>query len=265
VVLKGVARSLAPAPVISRRRRPPLHWKYAVSIRKRWHRLRRLWRADRELEDCQYFGAKFRVAPTDVIGREMILQRFEWLQIPAMLRACRELNPAAFIDIGANFGLYTCIIGRQGLARRLIAFEPNRWALERLHSHIELNGLSGVEVHDCAVGITRHAAVLFPGAPGYSALSTIVQSHPDGYEIQVVSLDEMFSFVNEPLVIKIDVEGYELQVIEGAKKLLCQNYGYAQIESFEANRAASVIAKMAQCGWRLTDHIVDDLVFRRDV
>jgi len=75
----------------------------------------------------------------------------------------------------------------------------------------------------------------------------------------------MFSFVDEPLVMKIEVEGYELQVIEGAKKLLCQNYGYVQIESFETNLAASVIDKMSQCGWRLTDHIVDDLVFRRGI
>jgi len=64
-----------------------------------------------------------------------------------------------------------------------------------------------------------------------------------------LSLDEMFSFISKPLVIKIDVEGYELEVLEGAKKLLCQNYGYAQIESFEENRAASVIDKMARCGW----------------
>jgi hypothetical protein len=148
---------------------------------------RRLWRADRELEDCQYFGAKFRVAPNDVIGREMILRRFEWLQMPAMLRACRELKPAAFLDIGANFGLYTCIIGRQGLTKRLIAFEPNRWALGRLHSHIELNGLGGVEIHSTAVGRADHTAVLLPGVPGYSALSTIVQSHSDGYEIRVVA------------------------------------------------------------------------------
>jgi FkbM family methyltransferase len=249
--------------VIPRRRRPPLHWKYAVSVRKRWHQVRRLWRADRELEDCQYFGAKFRVAPNDVIGREMILQRFEWLQIPAMLRACRELRPVAFLDIGANFGLYTCIIGRQGLAERLIAFEPNHWALGRLDAHIALNGLTAVEIHNSAVGAADHTAVLLPGAPGYSALSTIVQSNADGYEITVVSLDKLFSFTGKPLVIKIDVEGYELPVLEGAKKLLCQNYGYAQIESFEANRAASVIDQMAQCGWQLTDHIVDDLVFRR--
>ncbi len=112
----------------------------------------------------------------------------------------------------------------------MIAFEPNRWALGRLHAHIELNGLGGVEIHSTAVGRADHTAVLLPGASGYSALSTIVQSHSDGYEIRVVSLDEMFSSIGKPLVIKIDVEGYELQVLEGAKNLLCQNYGYAQIE-----------------------------------
>jgi FkbM family methyltransferase len=249
---------------VPRRRRPPLHWKCAVSVRKRWHRLRRLWRADRDLENCQYFGATFRVSPNDVIGHEMLLKRFEWLQIPAMLRACIELRPAAFIDIGANFGLYTCIIGRQRLAARLIAFDPNRWVLEQLHAHIALNGLTGVEIHETGVGAKRQIATLLPGAPGASALSKIVSVHSEGYQIDVVPLDEILSFAGRPLVIKIDVEGYELEVLEGAKALLAGNFGYAQIESFEEPRAIAVIKRMAEFGWRLTDHIVDDLVFRRD-
>ena len=193
----------------------------------------------------------------------MLLQRFEWLQIPAMLRACRELQPAAFIDIGANFGLYTCIVGRQRLAQRLIAFEPNRAVVERLRQHIALNGLTGVEIHETAVGATMHKAALSLGAPGYDALSSVVSAHPGGYEIDVVALDETLAFVGEPLVIKIDVEGYELEVLQGAKNLLTQNYGYAQIESFEERRAGAVIDRMAQLGWQLADHIVDDLVFRR--
>jgi FkbM family methyltransferase len=252
------------APAIKRRRRPPLHWKYAVSVRKRWHRLRRLWRPDRDIEDLWYFGARFQLSPQDVIGHEIVLQRFEWLQIPQMIRACRELDPAAFIDIGANFGLYTCILGRQGLAKRLIGFEPNHWALERLREQIALNGLSGVEIHETALGAAPHTATLLPGAPGYSALSTVVAAHPQGYEIKVVALDDVVSFNGEPLVIKIDVEGYELEVLAGAKTLLSRNYGYAQIESFEESRAQAVIERMAQCGWRQTDHIVDDLIFRRD-
>ncbi len=254
---------MATAPAIARRRRPPLHWKIGVSVRKRWHRLRRVWRRDRDLEDCRYFGAQFRVDPHDVIGREMLLQRFEWLQIPAMLAACRDLRPEAFIDIGANFGLYTCIIGRQKLANRLIAFEPNRAVAERLWLHAGRNGLTGVEVHETAAGATRHKAALALGAPGYDALSSVVAAHPGGYEIEVVTLDETLSFAGKAVVVKIDVEGYELEVLQGANNLFRGNYGYAQIESFETRRAAAVIERMTQYGWQLSDHIVDDLVFRR--
>ena len=248
---------------IARRTRPPHHWKFAVSVRKRWHRLRRLWRSDREIEEIRYFGTTFRISPKDLIGREMVLKRFEWLQITAMLKEYRRLHPAAFIDVGANFGLYTCIIGRQQQATQLIAFEPNRWALEPLREHIALNGLKDVAIYDSAVGAFRQKASLLPGKPGFSALSAVVPSHRDGYEIDVVSLDEIFSFTGKPLVLKIDVEGYELEVLEGAKGLLARNFGYAQIESFEKDRADAVVDFMARYGWQQSDHIVDDLVFQR--
>ncbi len=254
--------------MITRRRRPPLHWKTAVSIRKRWHRLRRLWRADRPLEDVEYFGAEFRVAPNDVIGNELILRRFEWLQIPAMLQACQELRPKAFIDIGANFGLYTCIIGRQGLAERLIAFEPNRAVIGRLQEHIDRNGVRGVEIHETAVGATPHKAALVLGAPGFDALTSVAAASAEAEKsdeaIDVITLDDTLSFAGQPLVFKIDVEGYELEVLAGAKEIFARNYGYAQIECFDEARADTLIATMAKLSWRWTDHIVDDLVFRRE-
>lgn len=248
---------------IARRTRPPHHWKLAVSIRKRWHRLRRLWRSDREIEEIRYFDTTFRISPLDLIGREMVLKRFEWLQITAMLTACRQLNPAAFIDVGANFGLYTCIIGRHQPATRLIAFEPNREILDDLRGHIALNGVPGVAIYDKALGAFRQKASLQLGKPGFSALTSVVPSHPDGNEIDIAPLDEIVSFAGKPLILKIDVEGYELEVLKGAEALLSRNFGYAQIESFEEQRANAVIDFMARHGWQQSDHIVDDLVFRR--
>src|SRR5262249_4595729 len=159
------------------------------------------------IEQVDYFGATFRVAPDDVIGNELILRRFEWLQIPAMLQACRDFQPEAFIDIGANFGLYTCILGRQHLAKRLIAFEPNRAAIGRLHEHLTLNGITRVEIHQTAAGATRHKAALALGAPGFDALTSVVASHAGADEIDVVPLDETLAFAGKPLIFKIDVEG----------------------------------------------------------
>src|ERR1700677_3343866 len=82
----------------------------------------------------------------------MLLQRFEWLQLDAMLKAARKLKPQAFVDIGANFGLYTCVIGQRKLVQRLIAFEPSPEIVTQLQSNIALNGLSEAEIHPVAAG-----------------------------------------------------------------------------------------------------------------
>ncbi len=78
-----------------------------------------------------------------------------------------------------------------------------------------------------------------------------------------MTLDDTLSFAGDPLVFKIDVEGYELEVLAGATEIFGRNYGYAQIECFDEARAKTLIATMAKLGWRWTDHIVDDLIFRR--
>jgi FkbM family methyltransferase len=249
-------------PPLIPRHRPPLHWKWGVSVRKRWHRLRRIWRPDREIEECRYFGATFHVRRSDVIGSELILKRYEWLQIAAMLRSCRYLQPSAFIDVGANFGLYTCIVGRQRLAERLISFEPDRKAFELLREHLTLNGLHDAESHDVAVGAGHGHTVLLPAIGANSGLSKVVEEHPQGYKVRLVSLDETICLAGKPLAIKIDVEGFELPVLDGAKRLLTENYGYVQVESLDEDDP-SVVIKMAAFGWEVCDRINADWIFQR--
>jgi FkbM family methyltransferase len=190
------------------------------------------------------------------------LKRYEWIQIPLMIEACRALRPTVFMDIGANFGLYTCIIGRRRLASRLIAFKPNRTAFQRLQAHLALNGLEGVDARETALGARRETATLLPAQSANSGLSVIVPEHADGYQIDVVALDDVVCLTGAPIVLKIDVEGYELPVLQGAERLLRQNYGYAQIEALD-ERTDEVVDRMRQCGWRLTDRVNDDLLFRR--
>jgi FkbM family methyltransferase len=246
------------------RRRPPLHWKMAASTRKRWHRLRRLWRPDREIEDCKFFGAHFKVSRKNPIGTEILLQRFEWLQLDAMTKAARQMKPLAFIDIGTNFGLYTCIMGKQKLAQRLIAFEPNPEIIAQLHDNIRLNELPSVEIHQIAAGASRHKAALEIHPEGYDALASVVAADASGYQIDVAPIDDVVALRRSCIFVKIDVEGYEVEVLRGASSLFGQNYGYAQIECFDVAREKTVIEELEKLGWRLADHIVHDLIFRRD-
>jgi len=62
--------------------------------------------------------------PGEVITDEIAIKRYEWWELTMMLKACRHCTPDVFIDVGANIGLYTCVLGRAGAAR-------NCWPLNR--------------------------------------------------------------------------------------------------------------------------------------
>src|SRR5260370_37323057 len=128
--------------------RRPFLGKLQTSVLKRRVRFVR-WLAhvqghSKALMACRYFGADFVVMPGEVIADEIAIRRYEWWQLTMMLMACRRYRPDVFIDVGANIGLYTCVLGRAQAAPRLLAFEPDGQNFARLSENIERNGLDGV-------------------------------------------------------------------------------------------------------------------------
>ena len=75
---------------------------------------------------CQYFGADFLVRSVNVGGLEISAKIAEHAELTNFTRGAAALKPDVFIDIGANLGLYTCIVMKNRLAPRAIAFEPDR-------------------------------------------------------------------------------------------------------------------------------------------
>src|SRR5215467_5005326 len=61
---------------------------------------------------CRYFGADFVVVLGEAIADEIAINRYEWWEITMLLMACRRYRPDLFVDVGANVGLYTCVLGR---------------------------------------------------------------------------------------------------------------------------------------------------------
>ncbi len=117
-----------------------------------------------------------------------------------------------FADVGANVGSYTILAGA-GAAARVVAFEPDGAAFGWLKRNIAINNLTNVEARQEAVGASIGQARFSSG------LDTLNRIDPDGPAIvPMTTLDSIGG--DEPTLIKIDVEGFELGVLQGAENAL---------------------------------------------
>jgi FkbM family methyltransferase len=143
----------------------------------------------------------------------------------------REVRKAEIaVDIGAYLGIYSILAAKLGCPK-VLALEPNSSNFVQLQKNLVLNDLGDlVESHRVAVGAeSKTVFMITPGGRPNSSGSQISNSPTDrelgSWEIEsevvMVTLDSLL--VNETArisVIKIDAEGYELFILQGATKTL---------------------------------------------
>ena len=128
------------------------------------------------------------------------------------------------LDVGANQGLHTTCAGlREG---RVYAFEPAPSALDILGRMLDLNGIADhVTLVSAVVGARDGETIPFHVAPTAVGWASAAYTPPGTREILVptVSLDGFCRRHNLlPSVIKIDVEGFEGEVLRGAREILAR-------------------------------------------
>lgn len=136
---------------------------------------------------------------------------------------------AVCLDVGANVGVYVLQFARwAGPAGRVVAFEPNPGALKALHRHVEMNDLSGrVEVVAAAVGAQAGDATMYAsdtdGMSRLGAPNELIAERVREITVPVVTLDEFCEArALEPDWLLIDIEGFEIAALEGARRLLAR-------------------------------------------
>ena len=158
---------------------------------------------------------------------------------PGTRRVLRSLiEPGmAVADVGANVGLLTlaCALAA-GPTGRVHAFEPEAGPRSQLAKTVKLNGLHWVEIRDCALG-AKSERRLFHVSPviGHSSLYPLPQAEvAEGRDetISVMALDDVLPRGSALDVIKIDVEGAELDVLAGMGRLLEENPDIAVVAEF---------------------------------
>jgi len=215
---------------------------------------------------CRYFGAEFLVRSANVGGLEISAKIAEYPELKNFMRGAAAIKPDIFIDVGANLGLYTCILMKNRLVPRAILFEPDRRNRVHLGANLLINGLldANLEIHAVALGAEPGRFRLVPGPERDIGLSQIVEAAPQGqgYDIEVVRFDEFVALTGQTLAIKIDVERYERKVLAGMARTLRDNRGIVQIEVLEARE--ETVELMSAAGFRLAQDFGPNLVFRKD-
>jgi FkbM family methyltransferase len=123
------------------------------------------------------------------------------------------------VDVGANVGVYTVLAAGAAKARCL-SLEPSPDTFTQLVRNIRLNGLEPrVEALQIAVGASEGTV---PFTKGLGAMNRVATSQ-DG-DVQEVPLRVLDDVVGDRTVsaLKIDVEGFEAEVLRGASRLLSQ-------------------------------------------
>jgi FkbM family methyltransferase len=215
----------------------------------------------------RYFGADFLVNSVNVGGLEISAGSGEYAELKYFTQACAALGPDAFIDIGANLGLYTCIVMKNRLAPRAILFEPDRRNRVHLRANLLINDLldANIEIHEVALGDTSGRMRLVPGPEKDIGLSQIVEDtgrDAGGYDVDIVRLDDVVTLSGKKLAIKIDIERYERKALAGMARTLRDNRGIVQIEVLEARE--ETIALMSAAGYALIHEVAPNLVFSKE-
>lgn len=171
------------------------------------------------------FGYRVTLDLSDHIQRQMYMGSYEREDTAAIRRILRRGQTV--LDVGANAGHYTLLASRcVGRTGRVVAVEPSAWVADRLARAVEDNSLRHVEVQQCALGAeVGTAQIIVPLAGNHtpSMLDPNMATRPHA-TVKVVPLDDaIHAWVpgGEPIALmKVDVEGFEPYVLQGANKTL---------------------------------------------
>ncbi len=142
------------------------------------------------------------------------------------LRLVEDIRDAhCFVDIGANLGYYTCIALQLMSSGQVHAFEMDNRNFSLLQANVALNKTdTDVHLYNQAVSDTEQVLSYFRNSQSSVALSLKSTSASRGAEkidVDSVRLDSVFTGEGVlPDLVKIDVEGAELDVLRGMRRLL---------------------------------------------
>jgi FkbM family methyltransferase len=173
------------------------------------------------------------------------------------------------VDVGANIGIYT--ISCAAMGARVAAFEPASRAREALERNVRINHLGdAARIFPVALGATSGSASITTDLDVGNHLVTDNGDHPvtdngDRASVETVPVRPLDGFLAEhrkwvggsgPMLVKIDVEGHDEAVLQGARGTLAECQPVVLVETWDGGR--EVRALLAALGYRVYRYDYDE-------
>ena len=189
------------------------------------------------------------------IGRSLDLYgEYAELELQLLLRLIKPGD--IVVDAGANIGAFSVPMARRvGPDVGVLAAEPQRLVYQTLCANVAANGLANVVAHWCGLGTAPGVAVVPPLDHGqennYGGVG--LRAGGAGGRVPVVTIDSLD--LPGCALIKVDVEGMELDVLRGAARTIRQRQPRLFVENNGTDRSPPLIAWLLEQGYRLYWHV----------
>lgn len=202
----------------------------------------------------------FLASPEDVYVGNAVLTygeygEIEWLLLEEMIRPGRDA-----IEVGANIGTHTVSLARKlaGMGRRLLAVEPQPVVFQNMCANLALNALFNVLAENAAC--SDAPGWLSFQAPDYRQRNNFggVSMREDGVgnqRVRAVCLDDLVPDDFDVGLLKIDVEGFEQKVLEGATRTIARCRPFIYLENDRVDRSKALIEWLWAAGYKLWWHM----------
>jgi FkbM family methyltransferase len=167
------------------------------------------------------YGFKMKVDPSDWLGRHVyVTGDYEPATSNLIWRLLAQGD--TFVDVGANIGFFTLLAAKRvGPAGRVVSFEPIPYVREHLAKNIEINRFRNCTVFSEALSDRSGECDFFQGPRDHVGISSLgeIGNTANVLRVETKRLDELLD-IQRVSLLKVDVEGAESLVLEGARATL---------------------------------------------
>jgi FkbM family methyltransferase len=172
------------------------------------------------------------------------------------------LSGLVIYDVGAFHGMLTLFFA--GRCARVVCYEPNEINHARLVENIRLNNLPNVQVRKLGVGAQPGSGTLrySPEMAGGGSLdSNAIAPVSQGVQISTLDHDIAAFGLPPPDLIKIDIEGWELEALQGARETLAAHHPALFLEMHgetmreKRRKASAIVAFLCDAGYTDIVHV----------